>query len=313
MMRCTLTQENMETLSTIVREKNELSLLHRFTEKTISEEERVNLNKIGFIDEMGNLMPNIRPTMSILSNPSTVVNLRFTGGASVFEHCLNYDETFHNHVTLTVTSEDYCIDDYSKPDSILKILRDFIGISNIKSINISGRYCYDEAIVLMAILDIERRALLRSFIDELPTTQTSFNLNMIWRITNSTNPSIQWFVSIINEIIDNHETITLNQIQKGIDGLSEKGILVKNGDLYQCAGEMAKLSGRMIIIDNVLSTSMSMFDKENKMISKGFTCIQSGVHDLLFIDNDGSEIIFETITSVSLLDCLDRFMKPFEK
>jgi hypothetical protein len=82
----------------------------------------------------------------------------------------------------------------------------------------------------------------------------------------------------------------------------------QNGEQYHLIGELAQLSGRMIIIDNILSIQMSRFDDKKNIVSVGFTCIQSGVHDLLFVDFDGDEIVFETITSVGLLDCLEQFL-----
>ncbi len=309
MLTCTLNRENMESLSAVMREKNELSLFNRFASKECSEDEKLKLNQIGFVDEEGNLLDKVRPTINILSNPYAVIKMCFTGGASVFEHSINYDNTFNNHVSLTVTPQDFCIDDASNPISIIKILKDFVGVSNLKSINISGKFNIYEAFVIASVLDIERRSALRAFIDEMPVTHTSYNVNMIWRITNSTSSSIQWFVSIINDIVGSRETLSLQQIQTGVDGLVEKGILVKIGEQYQLTGEIAKLSGRMIIIDNILSSHISKFDNENNIVCTGFTCIQSGVHDLLFVDYDGKDIVLETITSVGLLDGLEQFLK----
>ncbi len=307
-LTCTLTKENMENLNAIMEEKNQLSHMQSYSQKTLTEQDSLQLNEIGLIDEEGRFVSSIRPAMQILSKPAAVVRISFTGGTSIFEHSIHYDEAFQNHVALTATSQEICIDDVSKPDSIIKILKDFTGVSNIRSINLSGKFNVSEAMVIAAIIDIERRAALRAFIDELPSSQSSFNVNMIWRITNSTSPSMQWFVSVLNDRLGNHETMSLQQVQKGIDGLLDKGVVVKNDDLYQCAGEMAKLSGRMIIVDNVLSAYISKLDKENEIVSAGFTCIQSGVHDLLFVDYDGKDFMFETITSVSLLNCVEQLL-----
>jgi hypothetical protein len=63
----------------------------------------------------------------------------------------------------------------------------------------------------------------------------------------------------------------------------------------------------MVIIDNALSIQVSRQDEAIGTISSGFTCIQSGVHDLLFLDYDGKDILFETITSAKLLDYLEQF------
>lgn len=308
MLTCTLSKKDMERLSAAVQEKNELSLLNRFVSKEFTEEDKNHLHQIGFIDAEGNFLNAIRPTISILSNPYAIVKMRFTGGASIFEHSINYDDTFNNYVSLTMTPEDICIDDISKPNSIIKILKDFIGISNLKSINISGKYNIYEALVIASIMDIERRSVLRAFIDEIPVAHNSYSVNMIWRIINSTSPSIQWFVSIISDIIGTHQTVSLQHVKNGIEGLVEKGVLIKNGEQYQCTGEMEKLPERMIVVDNILSAHIYKMDDEKNIITTGFTCIQSGVHDLLFMDYDGTEISFESVTSASLLECIEQFI-----
>jgi hypothetical protein len=64
----------------------------------------------------------------------------------------------------------------------------------------------------------------------------------------------------------------------------------------------------MVIIDNILSVEISKQDGRNGIISAGFTCIQSGVHDLLFLDYNGKDLIFKTITSARLLDYMEQFL-----
>ena len=309
MITCTISKKNMESLSLALGEKNKLSLLSSDVNRELSKDDQIALDQMGVTDIEGNINPLIQPTMNILSQPYAVVKMYFTGGSSIFEHNINYDENFDKYVSVTVTPKHICIDDVSQPISIISVLKNFIGISNIKSIEISGKYNEYEARVLASVLDIERRAYLRAFVDEISITSTTFNSNMIWRITNSTSSSIQWLVSIIGDIIGSHESLSLQQVQMGIDGLVEKGVLEKDGDQYRCIGQMSKLSGRMIIIDNILSTRISKINSDNNIVSSGFTCVQSGVHDLLFLDYDGKEVSFEMITSSALLDCMEKFIR----
>ncbi len=307
MLTCTLDQRNMESLNVIVKDKNKLSLLNRFEAKDFTDDDIKGLSKLGIVDNNGAPLDQVRPTLSILSNPYAVVKFTFTGGAGIFEHNINYDHTFLNHVTLTVTPSDFSIDDEVNPQGILPILQDFIGKSNLKSINISGRYTVTEALVIAAILDIERRSYLRAFMDEVPAGRNNYNANLIWRIINSTSNSIQWFVSVLNDVIGDHVALAPSQVQEGINGLISKGVMTQNSGQYNLTGELATLSSRMLIIDNILTTHILRLDDKKDILSTGFTCIQSGVHDLLFLDYDGNEVIFETLSSVGLLEYLEQF------
>lgn len=308
MLICTLDRDKAESLNAAIKEKNRISPLSRFSKEDFTEEDKETLNRIGLVNSEGKLLEEIQPAMDILSNPHAVVKLTFTGGEGTYEHNISFDDSFHNHVSFTATPGRFSIDDETNPQSILKIMEDFVGKSNLKSINLSKKFNKYEALVVAAILDMERKSCLRAFIDEIPVIHNSYNTNMIWRIINSTSSSIQWFVSIINEVIGNHDTISLKQVQEAINDLVAKEVLTQNGGLYQLSGELAPLSGRMVIIDNILSVQTSKIDEEEDIITAGFTCVQSGVHDLLFLDYNGKDIVFETITSVRLLKFLERFL-----
>lgn len=307
MLKCTLDRDIFESLNTVIKEKSSLSPLSRFHGKEFSEDDLNVLNRMGMINADGTLLDTIQPAIHILSNPYAVVKLSFTGGVGNYEHNVNYDDTFKNHVSFTVTPNDFSIDDEADPKSIVRVLQDFVGKSNLKSINFSQRFSTPEAFVIAAILDMERRSSLRAFIDEMPINRNFYNAGMIWRIINSTSQSIQWFVSIIHDVIGEHITLSLQQVQNAIEQLKNKGALIQKGTQVQLAGELAHLSDRMIIIDNTLSIQVSRLDDRFGTISSGFTCIQSGVHDLLFLDYNGRDILFETITSARLLSYLEQF------
>lgn len=308
MLICTLDRNKMESLNTVIKEKNNLSPLNRFEEKGVSEEDLSILNRMGMVDSEGKILETIKPTINILSNPHAVVKMVFTGGAGTYEHNINYDKSFKQCVSFTVSPNDFSIDDEMDPHNIVQIVQDFVGRSNLKSLSVSKVFSKTEALVIASILDIERRASLRAFIDEIPMNRNSYNANMIWRIINSTSTSIQWFVSIINGIIGENTTLTLQQVQSALEVLKSKGIVEQNGGQYQLTGELIMLPDRMIVVDNVLSVQISRVDDNNEITSAGFTCIQSGVHDLLFLDYDGNDIIFETISSVRLLDYLEQLL-----
>lgn len=307
MLRCTLDRDKLESLNTLIKERNALSPLNRFSEKAYSAEDIGILSRMGMVDEEGTLLESIRPSIRILSEPYAVVRLTFTGGVGSYEHHVTYDRTLKNHVAFTVTPDSYSIDDETSPYSIVQLLQDFVGRSHLKSISLSYKFSRTEALVVASLLDMERRTKLRAFIDELPASRNAYHASMIWRIINSTNTSIQWFVSVMNEVIGAHITLSLQQVHNAIEQLMRQGILEQKGMQYQLTGDFARLSDRMIIIDNVLSIQVLRQDDQDNTICAGFTCIQAGVHDLLLLDSDGNDIVMETISSAKLLDYLEQF------
>ena len=308
MLNCTLDREKVEYLNSMIEDKNNLSSLNRFSAKDFTKETMNGLEETGLVDSDGNLSEAVKPAIDILSNPYAVARLTFTGGVGTYENIINYDRSFQKHVSFTITPNDILIDDQSSPQDILTILENFVGKSDLRSINFSNQLNVAEALVIAAMLDMERKSSLKAFVDEVFFTNNSYNSNMIWRIINSTSSSIQWFVFIINEVIGEPVLLSQQQVQEAIDLLTQKGLVTKHGGQYQLSNELSLLSNRMLIIDNLLSVQTSKQDDTGEILSYGFTCIQSGVHDLLLLDYNGKEIIFETISSVRLIDYLKRFL-----
>lgn len=308
MLNCTLDRENVGYLNSIIKEKNNLSLLNRFQAKNFSKDNMNGLDEIGLIDASGNILETVKPVIDILSNPYAVIKMVFTGGAGSYEHNISYNNSFQKHVSFTVTPENVSIDDENNPKSIIKVLEDFVGRSNLKSLTISKKFNAAEGLIVASMLDMERKLLLRAFVDEIPFTHNSYNTNMIWRIINSTSANIQWFVHIINEVIGEHVPLSQQQVQDAINQLITKGDITNHGGMYQLSNDLSMLANRMIIIDNILTAHASKQDDKGEIVGSGFTCIQSGVHDLLLLDYNGSEIIFNTISSTRLFDYLDQFL-----
>lgn len=308
MLSCVVNREVVEYLNSITEENNNLSFLNGFISKNISSMECMsNLEKAGLIDSNGHILGSVQRAMEVLSNPSATIKLVFTGGSGKYEHNISYDQSFKNPVSFTITPNAISIDDEINTKSIIKVVEDFVGRSSLKSINISEKFSVAESLVIAAMLDMERKSSLKAFVDEIPFNHNSYHANMIWRIINSTTSSIQWFVYILEEIIGKHDPITKNQVQEALNQLVVKELITYQDDLYQLSSPLLLLSNRMIIIDNILSVQAAKKEESVGTLSTGFTCIQSGVHDLLFVEFTDKEITFETITSVRLIEYLDRF------
>ena len=147
------------------------------------------------------------------------------------------------------------------------------------------------------MLDMERRSILRAFVDELPYSRSGYGFNMIWRMVHSSNESIQWFVYCMSQVVGEHITLRPEQVKSVLEGLKEKELISEQDEQYQLSKDLYQLANRMIIIDNVINVEAVGKNKQEEIINTGFTCMQSGIHDLLFIDYDGSEILLETISS----------------
>jgi hypothetical protein len=309
-------RERITSLNAVIKDRNDLSSLNSFASNELSQDDISCLNDLGITDKEGQLVENVQSAMDILANPYTVLKVNFTGGAGTYVHTVSYDKTLENYVSLTSTPDIVSIEDEANPVTILKTLEEFIGNNSLKSAEVSIKLSINEALVVAAMIDMEKKYILRAFVDELPFNHNSYNATLIWRMINSTSSNIQWLVYIINSITGDTFNISQKQVQEALDQLMNKGAVIKGGLLYQLSNELSILSNRMIIVDNILSIQISKKAEDSHVISTGFTCVQSGVHDLLFLDYNGTDIIFESISSADLMERISQMLnckEYFEK
>ncbi len=309
MLKQVFDKEQIDGLNYVIKQKNDMSILNSFNNKELTEANKIFLNEAGIIDKDGNIREEQKEALEILSNPQALVKLMFTGGVNKYEHTISYDKSYDKYLSFTTAQDYYTIDTETSYTDITKIVEDFVGKSNLKSLNFNQKLSMQEALVAAAMIDMERRAILRAFVDELPHSSNSYTFNMIWRMVHSSNASIQWFVYCFSEVIGEHITLRQEQLKQILEQLVIKELIIEKDRQYHLSDALCQLANRMIVIDNVLAIETIGAGKDNKKNSAGFTCMQAGIHDLLVVDYDGSEVVIETISSAALLENIKNFLK----
>ena len=306
-MNYILNNDQLESLNHLIKDKNELSVLNNLSTKELSEEDRSYFEENDLINNNGIIKDN--PLFEVLAKPSALAKFMFTGGSNKFEYAISLNETKDKRIALTKTPEYNMIDDETKAQDIIDMIGNFVGKSNLKSIDIKLKLSVEEAIVIAAMIDLERRSILRAFVDELPYINNKFGVNMTWRMINGSSKSIQWFVYCISEVIGDDISLKQDQVKEVLDQLKDKGLVSEQYGQYQLSDELSQLANRIMIVDNVMTVETIGCDNNNEQLSAGFTCIQSGVHDILLLDYDGTDLLFETVSSDLLLEYIDKFLK----
>lgn len=310
-MNYILNSEQLEGLNYLIDEnigeKNELSVLNNYGSKELAEEDKDFFQENNIINSEGNITD--KELFDVLTKPSALAKFMLTGGTNKFEYTVSYDKTKQNNIAFTKTPEYYMIDNETKRQDITNMVGNFIGKTKLKSIAIKQKFSVEEAIVIAAMIDLERRTILRAFVDELPYTNNKYGVNMTWRMVHGSSKSIQWLVYCISEVIGEDISLKQDQVKEVLDNLKDKGVVSEQYGQYQLSDELSQLASRMIIINNIMTLETIRNNSEEELVSAGFTCIQSGVHDILLLDYDGSEVLFETVSSEILLEYIDKFLK----
>lgn len=307
MSKYTLNKHLLEGLSKFADKKNEISPFSSLLERELKADEIKHLTNMGVLNEEGLVSQDFSTIMTCISQPHAVVKLQFTGGVGLYQHNIYYNQTYDNSVSITLLSDEAILTDEVDSTSILDTLTQFIGRSNLKSLDFDCEFDTEEALVIAAIIDLERKLCLRSLIDEIPYDQNLYGYNKIWRSINSTSTSIQWFVHIVNEVLGEYTTLNYRQVQDALERLVPKGLLKQKNGLYQLTDDLVFLANRMIINDNIISVS-AMKQIGQDVVVTGFSCVQAGIHDLVYLDYNGDDITFKTLSSEELISNIDFFI-----
>ncbi|NLJ40299.1 MAG: response regulator [Clostridiales bacterium] len=216
-------------------------------------------------------------------------------------------------ILLTITSvagnhQKIVIDEKTSDEDITIVLKDYIGNSDQKSLGLEYKLSIEEVMVVSAIMDLERKSILRAFLDGYPYTQNSYDYNKIWTAMYSTSPTTQWLVHIVNEIIGSYDPLSQQQVQNIIDNLVIDGTLVCHDGFFKLPEDIYMLANRLIIIDNILSITAPKEDASDKVFPSRLIAIQSGLHDILSVECHDKDIIFKTVSPKELIKSVGSIM-----
>ncbi|NMB44485.1 MAG: hypothetical protein GX995_10190, partial [Clostridiales bacterium] len=226
-----LSKTQLEGINKIIEIKNDISIFNSFKESDLSYEDRLYLIDQGLLNEDKSIKDE--DILDILANPSSICKFMFTGGINKFEYFLLYDSTRDIKISFSVIDDQYLINDNISKQDIMDVIGDFTGKSKIKSLDIKQMLSPEEAIVLAALIDLERKNLVRSLVHEIPYTSNRYGINMTSRMMRSTNKNIQWFVYCVHELLGEKSILDLDEIKDNMDSLKEKGILSEEYGQYQ--------------------------------------------------------------------------------
>jgi hypothetical protein len=113
--------------------------------------------------------------------------------------------------------------------------------------------------------------------------------------------------TIIRELVyEGHHPVP--QILTALGSLAEKGLTVPDGSAYRLSEESAYLARRMLIIDTSLVLTAGHLGPDGIVSVGGFTCLQAGVHDLLYLDATAGTVEIQAVSSAIILDYIRALM-----
>jgi hypothetical protein len=132
-------------------------------------------------------------------------------------------------------------------------------------------------------------------------------LSSVETVLSDPGKSFQWLNNVIRELID-EENVPALQIPAALASLADKGIVLRTGSAYRLSDDAVFLAQRMLVIDTTVVLTSGQMAPDGTASIAGFTCLQAGVHDLLYFDTSTGTVEIQAISSAAVLEFIRIFM-----
>lgn len=298
-MNIKLTPKEISFLSQVFSEKNQIGLFSNIETLTDGTEQK-SLDEKGIYKD-GKLPDPVMEILRVAAKPEKCTRLILKGSSYVVEKY-----TYKSDELIVLAENDGGEMLFSVPENFDKILielSEFTGMSNIKTAGIEALLPADEALVLLAMIDISRKNALLSYAGHETPDVITFKEIRQQLDEPAKNSLVRMLVNNYN-----YSLPKIDSTKNILDSLVAKNIAVlRNG--YVLAKDYAILGSSFLIPDTLTIIETFNTRDDNQLATAGILCVSAGLHEVLSFIFSEDEIEISTITGSYMLKIIENFLK----
>jgi hypothetical protein len=273
----------------------------------VGTKERAALLAAGICDTQGQIVPAIRPAIDILGNAEAFTRMYLTGGPDTYEYLVYFDAG-GNTVSMVNAGGEFQISYPSREGLFVEMAAQTIGFSLFRIAPLETSLSHDEALVFSGLVDIQRRAFLRSLADGGGARVIDASPGEIGSALARKEGDYQWLGVVMMSLLERESPPAPDHIAAALVSLAGKGLATASGAVWRLSDTGSLLARRMLVFDASLVLTAGSGGRSGKVNVAGFTCLQAGVHDLLFIDAGASTVELQSISSAGVIEYVRKFL-----
>jgi hypothetical protein len=261
-------------------------------------------------DKEGKIQDIVRPAIEVLATAKAFTRIYLTKSpGNIFEYLVYMAQDGRTASIINDTGV-LRINFPASNDEVFVGIGQLVGSSVLRNCEFSTDLTAGEALVFSAMMDLQRKAFLRALSDDKEQVPVQIDIDKIASLVSEGETDLQRFVSILKEMLAIHGTFLPEVVVGALEGLMAKGLAKREGKTCSLVGPALQLSRRFLLLERYLTVTAARLDDANKLEVASFTCLQSGINDILMIDAGEGTARLETLSSARLLDLLGVFMRP---
>ena len=269
-------------------------------------EERAALVAAGVCDSGGQAVPGILPALDVLGNALAFTRMYITGGPNAYEYIVYFTADGRTASLINIKG-DVQINCPSIADLFIEMASQALGSTVYRNATVKTSLTPAEALTFSAMIDLQRKEFLLALAGSKESPPMSIDPSLLETFLSTREGNYQWMNNVIRELVSG-ENAPSPQVPADLASLAKKGLVQKTGQTYCLSDEAAYLARRMLVIDTSLVLTTGQLAPDGSIGVAGFTCLQAGVHDLLYIDTSAGMVEFQAVSSAAVLDYVRAFM-----
>lgn len=268
------------------------------------------LTAASLTDADGQLKNEVMEAVSLLKEPTRFVRVRLLSGFSSMEHIFYSCGPDNKQVCLTVEGKEVLIRYPAPGFVILNALVQYWGSSVLVSSKFKLELDQETALVFAALVDLRRRRVL-SDRAAMRTSQADINNSAaILKALEETPDDGQWLVTVMKTFTGADGPYRQEKVDTALHQLIAEGVARETEEGFRLSGKGLSFANNFLTVSQVLRLDI-MTSPENdteELVRSSMVCLQSGLHDNLYLDTKGDKVVMETISAALVKDMLKTFI-----
>ncbi len=262
----------------------------------------------GIMDSDGNIRPDVQKALGVLASSESYTRIYLSEGAALFEQAIYHDPQGGEPVSITTVEQGLRVQYPFAVDELLEALRQNLGESVIADIDFAAEFKKEEAVVIAGVVDLYRKRVLAALVSDAEADTSPLTPESILQSVRNEKGGPQWLSVIVRGMFKDTVNLELDSIRNSLEALAASGHMVREQGGFSAGEKLQFLSGRMLILDRILHVEAGRATSSGGVFYVGFSCLQTGVHDLLYLEKNGDFLALEGMSSAGVIDLAGQFL-----
>lgn len=270
---------------------------------------RRDLTAAKVLNTRGSLAADARRTLEALAGAVSFARVAYAAGPSVSETVFYFTPDAAAPVSVSNTQEGLLITDPTDPAAWVSDLAELTGKSRLQTLGFETRLQPDAALVLAAMVDLVRKAILRGIVTDQEVEIDAQTPEEIAAELARPFANTRWLATAVAETCQKEAGLSAPAVRAALSKLVENELVLSDDERFILNVTPALLARRFLFFDQAFKLEaghQALPDGTPVMVS--FTCLQAGVHDLVCLEYAQDQVHLETVSSSMLLERLSFFV-----